>query len=387
LDLTYALPTGWTFHGGGGYFQLPSNETTERSGGLFDVTRAWANGTDTFRFALSDNADNVNKFVQTGTTGPLRVGAGVAEFTDMLTPHLKWLLTGAQSNTYQLTGGLPTLTDAAAQSDLNYNVGSTTVDLEYHNAGPQFGTLSGASALSDRAGGSTSLSFTPSSISQLQVGYGHDVVRSVFSDTTRANAVFNMTPPHLPGISLSLERDTAAAPGSKATTNSLNLGLNKSGLSTFTVTGTLVAVNDALNPEAYSTQRTGVFTYQYANGPHTLGFGVNATNTTSTSPTATVSESVNYGFTFGGQLPPNTTGQPFTPGTRYFEMKFALTNVNAQAFSAGSHTGTLTGLLSWHVTPQLAPGIEANYQKQYLVFPILETMQNSFLRFRLDVNM
>ena len=387
LDLTYVLPTGWTFHGGGGYFQLPSNETTERSGGLFDVTRAWANGTDTFRFALSDNADNVNKFVQTGTTGPLRVGAGVAEFTDMLTPHLKWLLTGAESNTYQLTGGLPVLNDAAAQSDLNYNVGSTTVDVEYHNAGPQFGTLSGASALSDRAGGSTSFGFTPSPISQLQLGYGHDVVRSVFSDTTRVNAVFNMTPPHLPGMSLTLERDTAAAPGSKATTNSVNLGLNKSGLSTFTVTGTLVAVSDALNPEAYATQRTGVFTYQYANGPHTLGFGVNATNTTSASSTATVSESVNYGFTFGGHLPPNSTGQPFTPGTRYFEMKFALTNVNAQAFTAGSHAGTLTGLLSWHVTPQLAPGIEANYQKQYLVFPVLGTMQNSFVRFRLDVNM
>ncbi|HEY6358516.1 MAG TPA: hypothetical protein VIX35_09750, partial [Vicinamibacterales bacterium] len=240
---------------------------------------------------------------------------------------------------------------------------------------------------SDRAGGSTSLSFTTSPISQLQLGYGHDVVRSVFSDSTRANAVFNVTPAHLPGIALTLERDTAAAPGSKATTNSLNLGLNKSGLSTFTVTGTLVAVSDALNPEAYSTQRTGVFTYQYANGPHTLGFGVNATNTTSANPTATVSESVNYGVTFGGHLPPNTTGQPFTPGTRYFEMKFALTNVNAQAITAGSHTGTLTGLLSWHVTPQLAPGIEANYQKQYLVFPILDTMQNSFLRFRLDVNM
>jgi len=158
-------------------------------------------------------------------------------------------------------------------------------------------------------------------------------------------------------------------------------------LSTFTLTGTLVAVSDALNPEAYSTLRTGVFTYQYANGPHTLGFGVNATNTTSASPTATVSESANYGFTFGGQLPPNTTGQPYTPGTRYFQLQFALTNVNAQAFMAGSHTGTLTGLLSWHVTPQLAPGIEGNYQKQYLVTPIRETMQNSFLRFRLDVNM
>jgi hypothetical protein len=386
LDLTYVLPDGWTLHGGGGYFQLASNETTERSGGLLDATRAWNNGADTFRAALSDNADNVNKFVQTGTSGPLRVGAGVFEFTEMLTPHLRWLLTGGQSNTYQLTGGLPTLYDTVAQTDLNYNVGATTFDVEYHNAGPQFGTLSGASALSDRAGGAASLSFTTSPISQVQMGYGHDAVRSAFSDSTRANAVFNITPPRLPGISLTLERDTAAAPGSKATTNSVNLGLNKSGISTFTVTGTLVAVNDALNPEAYATQRTGVFTYQYANGPHTLGFGVNATNTTSASPTATVSESINYGFTFGGRLPPNSTGQPFSPGTRYFEAKFALTNVNSQAFTAGAHTATFAGLLSWHVTPQLAPGIEANYQKQYMVFPVMDTSQNSFLRFRLDVN-
>jgi hypothetical protein len=387
LDLSYVLASGWTFQAGGGYFQLPSNDTTERSGGLLDITKAWMNGADSFRVALSDNSDNVNKFVQTGTTGPLRVGAGVFEFTDMLTPHLRWLLSGGQSDTYQLTGGLPTLYDTVAQTDLNYNVGSTTFDVEYHNAGPQFGTLSGASALSDRAGGAANVSFTTSPISQLQLGYGHDAVRSVFADSTRTNAVFNIAPPHLPGMALTLERDTTDAPGSQATTNTLNLGLNKSGISSFTVTGMLAAVKDALNPEAYSTQRTGVVTYQFANGPHTLGFGINATNTTSVSPTATVSESINYGFTFGGHLPPNATGQPFTLGTRYFETKLALTNVNAQAFTAGSHTATFTGLVSWHVTPQLAPGIEANYQKQYMAFPVLGTTQTSFLRFRLDVNM
>jgi hypothetical protein len=386
-DLTYVLPSGWTFHGGGGYFQLASNATTERSGGLVDIGKTWLNGADSFRVALSDNSDNVNKFVPTGPTGPLRVGAGVFEFSDMLTPHIKWLVTGGQSNTYQLTGGLPTLTDSAAQTDLNYNVGSTTFDVEYHNAGAQFGTLSGASALTDRAGGGATLSFTTSPISQLQLGYGHDAVRSVFSNTTRANAVFNISPAHLPGVSLTLERDTAAAPGTKATTNSLNLGLNKSGISTFSVTGTLVAVNDAMNPEAYSTQRAGVFTYQYANGPHTLGLGINATNTTSASPAATVSESINYGFTFGGRLPPNSSGQPYTPGTRYFETRFVLSNVNSQAIMAGSHTATFTGLVSWHVTPQLAPGIEGNYQKQYMAFPVLTTTQNSFLRFRLDVNL
>jgi len=386
-DATYVLGSGWTFHGGGGYFQLPSNTTTERTGGLLDIAKTWMQGQDTFRISLSDNSDSVNKFVQTGTTGPLRVGAGVFEYTDQVTPHLRWLITGGQSNTYQLTGGLPTLYDTADQTDLLYSVGTTSVDVNYHNAGPQFGTLSGASALSDRAGGAGTLSFTTSPISQVQVGYARDDVRSVFSSSTRTNAVFNMTPPHFPGIALTVERDTALSPGSDATTNTGNLVLNHSGLSSFTVSGNLTAVHDSLNPEAYSTQRTGVFTYQYANGPHTLGFGVNGTNTTSVNPSALVTTSVNYGFTFGGRSPPNTTGQPWTPGIRYFEMKFALSNANSQAPTAGSHADIATGLLSWHMTPQLAPGLEANYSKTYTVFPLPSTTQNSFLRFRLDVNM
>jgi hypothetical protein len=384
VDATYALQSGWTFHGGGGWLQLPSNTTTEETGELLDVSKGWDAGADALRFAYSRNQDNVNKFVQTGTAGPLDVTAGVGEFTEQITPHLKGLLTGGYSNSQPETGGAKALVDSVNQADLAYNVGTLTADVNYHNAGPQFGTLSGASALTDRAGGGASLNFAPSSISTLALTYGHDVLRSVYTGTTNTNLTYNVTPPKWPGITFSLERDTSLAPGSDATTKTVNLGLSKTGISSVTLTGTIAAVSDALAPESYSTTRTGVFTYQYANGAHTFGGGLNATDTTSAATTATVTESLNYGFTFGGRTPPNPGGTPMMP-VRDFEMKFALTNVNTRALLTGGYTPTATGLLSWHITPQLAPGIEFNYQRHYDDNPAMNT-ETSFARFRLDVN-
>ncbi len=384
IDATYALQSGWTLHGGGGYLQLPSNSTTERTGELLDVIRAWDAGADSFRLAFSRNQDDTNKFVQTGTTGPLDVTAGVFEFTDQLTPHIKALLTGGRSDTQPETDGLPAYDDSVDQADVVYNVGSTTFDMQYHNAGPQFGTLSGASALSDRAGGGATLNLTTSPISTLALVYGNDLVRSVFSRTTNSNATFNIVPPKWPGITVGLERDTALAPGSDSLTKTANFGISKTGISSITISGVIAAVSDALMPQAYSTTRTGVFTYQYANGGHTFGAGVNATNTTSAASTGTVTESLNYGFTFGGHAPPNPGGLPLPP-SRNFETKFVLSNVNMRALTSGGHTATLTGLLSWHVTPQLAPGVEFNYQRHYDDEPTLDT-ETSFARFRLDVN-
>jgi hypothetical protein len=384
IDATYALQSGWTLHGGGGYLQLPSNTTTERTGELLDVIRAWDAGADSFRLAFSRNQDDVNKFVQTGTTGPLDVTAGVFEFTDQLTPHIKALLTGGRSDTQPETEGLPAYDDTVDQADVVYNVGSTTFDMQYHNAGPQFGTLSGASALSDRAGGGATLNLTTSPISTLALVYGNDLVRSVFSRTTNTNATFNIVPPRWPGITVGLERDTALAPGSDSLTKTVNFGLSRTGISSITISGVLAAVSDSLMPEAYSTTRTGVFTYQYANGAHTFGAGLNATDTTSAASTGTVTESLNYGFTFGGHAPPNPNGRPLPP-SRNFETKFVLSNVNMRALASGGHTATLTGLLSWHVTPQIAPGVEFNYQRHYDDQPTLDT-ETSFARLRLDVN-
>ncbi|HEV2908986.1 MAG TPA: hypothetical protein VGX02_06895, partial [Candidatus Eremiobacteraceae bacterium] len=174
VDATYALMSGWTFHGGGGYFQLPSQDTTERTGELLDVIKAWEAGADSFRVAFSRNQDNVNKFVQTGTMGPLDVSAGVFEWTEQLTPHLRALLTGGRSNAQPETGSMPAFNDSVDQTDLTYTLGATSLDVQYHNAGPQFGTLSGASALSDRAGGAAALNLQTSPISTLAVTYGHD---------------------------------------------------------------------------------------------------------------------------------------------------------------------------------------------------------------------
>ena len=385
IDANYALPSGWTFHGGAGFFQLASASTTERSGELFDITKSWSGGANDFRVAVTRNQDNVNKFVPTGMTGPLDVSAGVFEFTESLTPHVKAFLTGGKSYTRDETGMTQNVNDSVGKADLNYNVGSTTFDVEYHNAGPQFGTLSGATALTDRAGGTASLNFSTSPISTVSFNYGHDVVRSLFSATSNAVATFNITPQNAPGVTFTLERDRAVAPGADSTTKTINLGISKTGISSISLTGTLAAVSDAIQAESYSTTRTGVVTYQYSNGAHTLGAGINATNSTSANPTSTFTESLNYGFTFGGQTPPNTTGQPLAAGTRYFETKFTLANVNMHSLMSGGHTATFTGLVSWHVTPQLAPGLEGTYEKHYDVVPGMNT-QDSFLRFRLDVN-
>ncbi|MBV8172508.1 MAG: hypothetical protein JO219_11320 [Candidatus Eremiobacteraeota bacterium] len=384
LDATYALSDGWTLHGGAGYLQLATNATTERTGELLDIIKAWDAGADAFRLAVSRNEDDVNKFVQTGPTGPLDVSAGVFEFTNQLTPHLKAFITGGGSNSIPETGPMPSFGGSVNQEELAYNVGATTVDVQYHNAAAQFGTLSGASALSDRAGGAATVNLAPSPISSLVLSYTNDSLHSIFTRTTASNATFNIAPPKWPGITVGLERDTALAPGSDALTKTFNIGVSKSGISSLTVNGTIAAVSDSLAPEAYSTTRTGVVTYQYANGAHTFGGGLNATNTTSTAASATVTESVNYGFTFGGHAPPNPQGLPATP-TRNFETKLTLTNVNTRALLTGGHTATATGLLSWHVTGQLAPGIEFNYQRHYDNVPSLDT-ETSFARFRLDVN-
>jgi len=386
FDGTYALMSGWQFQGGAGWFQLPSQTTTERTGGLVDVTRSWSGGNGSFRVAYSNNQDNVNKFVQTGNTGPLAVSAGVAEFTDVIAPHIRALLTGGGSVTRQEDASGPNLHDGVDKFDVTYGLGSTNLDLEYHNAGPAFGTLSGASALTDRAGGAAALGLGLSPISTLQLNYGHEFVRSVVSSTSIGVVAFNLTPPRWPGFALTAERDDALAPGSDTTTKTFNLGITKSGISSISVTGTVAGVNDKLAPENYSTTRTGVFNYQYANGPHNFGAGFNASDTTSVSPTSTVTESLNYGFTFGGRTPPNTTGVPMSTATRNFEMKLVLTNVNARGTTSGAYTDTLTGLLSWHLTPQFAPGVEGNYVRVFNIVPSLDT-HTSFLRFRLDVNM
>jgi len=386
LDATYSLLSGWAFQGGAGYFQLPSQSTTERTGGLVDVTRSWGGGNGAFRVAYTNDQDNVNKFVQTGDTGPLAVSAGVLEFSDIIAPHIKAGLTGGGSVTRQENASGPNLHDAVDRADVTYNLGSTNLDLEYHNAGPAFGTLSGASALTDRAGGAAALGLGLSPIATLQLNYGHDYVRSVVSSTSTAVAAFNITPRRWPGFALTAERDDALAPGSDTTTKTFNLGVTKSGVSSISVTGTVAGVNDILAPENYSTTRTGVFNYQYANGPHNFGAGLNASDTTSASPTSTVTESLNYGFTFGGRTPPNTTGVPMSAATRNFEMKLVLTNVNARGLTTGAYTDTLTSLLSWHLTPQLAPGVEGNYVRVFNIVPSLDT-HTSFLRFRLDVNM
>ena len=385
IDATYNLISGWTFQGGGGWFQLPSESTTERTGGLLDITKTWNGGNESFRVAYSDNQDNVNKFVPTGSAGPLSVSAGVFELTKELMPHIKALLTGGMSSTRQMNASGPNLNDSVGKEDVNYSLGSTTIDLEYHNAGPQFGTLSGATALTDRAGGAAAVSLAPSSDSAFQFNYGREYTRSLASATSTAVANFNITPPKWPGIALTLERDTAQAPGTSTTTKTANLGLTKSGISSISITGTVAAVSDALAPENYSVSRTGVFQYQYANGPHNFGAGLNATNTTSVNPTSSFTESLNYGFTFGGKTPPNTTGVPMSAATRNFELKLVLTNVNARAVTADSHTDTLTGLLSWHLTPQLAPGIEGNYVRIFANDPAMDS-HTSFLRVRLDVN-
>ena len=385
LDATYSLLSGWTFQGGAGYFQLPSQSTTERTGGLLDVTRTWKGGNEALRVAYSNNEDNINKFVQTGTSGPLAVSAEVFEYTDAITPHLRVLLTGGASTTRQEDASGPNQLDTVDRADLNYNVGSTTLDVEYHNAGPAFGTLSGASALSDRAGGTAGLALSLSPISTFQFNYGHDYLRSVQSATSTAVAAFNITPPRWPGVALTLERDGALAPGSDTTTKTVNLGITKSGISSISFTGTLAALSDALAPENYSTTRTGTINYQYANGPHNFGLGFNATDATSVSSTSTVTESINYGFTFGGRTPPNATGVPMSAATRNFEFKAALSNANSRALNSGAYTATLVGLLSWHITPQLAPGIEGNYVRVYNIVPALDS-HTSFLRFRLDVN-
>ncbi len=380
FDATYVEPNGWTLHGGAGYLQLASQDTTERSGELFDVAKHWgADSYDAFRLAFTRNEDNVNKFVPTSGLNPLDVSAGVFDFAYRLTPHLTTDLSAGKSSARDITGMTPSLGDASDTAQLGYTVGSVNAALEYHNGGPAFGTGSGASARTDDAGSSAILQLPTSAISTLALNWGRDDHRSAFNHTSTGGLLFNLTPSNAPTLSLQLGRDRATAPGTDTTTRSGHITLTRSGI---TADYLVSASANVLAPDQNSVTHTGNLTYALTAGTHVIGLGLTGTQTVSSGSSATFTETANYGFTFGGR--PAPLGQSGGV-TRNFEFRLGATNINTQAGSGGEgHTLTLSGLLTWHVTPQFGPGLDFSSVHHIDVGGGTST-QTSALRLRMDV--
>lgn len=380
LDATYVKTSGWTFHGGAGYAQLASQATTERTGQLFDIAKKWGlNSADAFRVAFTRSEDNVNKFVPTSGLNPLDVRAGVFEFTDALTPHLTATLTGGKSSSRDETGATTSLSDASDKALLAYAVGSLTANYEYHNGGPAFGAGNGASAQFDRAGSTASLALPTSMISNVTLLWGRDDQRSVLNHTSTGSVVFSMTPANAPTLNLTLERDRAVAAGIDNTTRIAHIVLARSGM---TADYQLTSAVNGANPDQNSVTRNASLLYALTSGAHVIGLGLVGTQTVSSTSSATFNENASYSFTFGGH--PAPLGQSTGGVARNFQVQMSATNMNLRGAASEGHTLNLTGLLTWHLTPQFAPGLEVVSQRHYDNDPVLNT-QSSSLRLRLDV--
>jgi hypothetical protein len=380
LDATYVKTSGWTFHGGAGYAQLASQTTTERTGQLFDIAKKWGlNSADAFRVAFTRSQDNVNKFVPTSGLNPLDVRAGVFEFTDALTPHLTATLTGGKSSSRDETGATPSLSDASDKALLAYAVGSLIANYEYHNGGPAFGAGNGASAQFDRAGSTASLALPTSMISNVTLLWGRDDQRSVLNHTSTGSVAFGMTPANAPTLNLTLERDRAVAAGIDNTTRIAHIVLVRSGI---TADYQLTSAVNGANPDQNSVTRNASLLYALTSGAHVIGLGLVGTQTVSSTSSATFNENASYSFTFGGH--PAPLGQSMGGVARNFQVQMSATNMNMRGPASEGHTLNLTGLLTWHVTPQFAPGLEVVSQRHYDNDPALNT-QSSSMRLRLDV--
>jgi len=389
IDATYDY-TNFIYHAAYGFTQLATATTGERRGGLIDLTRAFSSS-DTLRFSLTDNRDDPASFIATGLSTPLDGRTGYLEWSDAFSAHLKGVFSAGRSSTQDLVTGNG-LNDAADKVDLLYSLGADNYEFEYHNAGAVFATGGGLGAQADRVGGSLNLGFGLSPISQLGLLFKRDDQRSIFARDASFVGTWTVAPPSGASLTMTLSKDRQLTVNSDSNTDGVTWALQRAyPTANWNVSGAISTLRDALQSNSDSTTRTAAAAYQFRFGPHTLGFGAAGSDVSSGTPTTMFNESVNYGFSFGGVAPSlgnqaaGGGSQPGTAGTRRFELTSQFSNTVTRQPASGGRDVIWNALLSYHVSPQLAPGITFASLRHVDDNPALDTQQSAF-RLRLDLN-
>ena len=389
IDATYNY-TDFIYHAAYGFTQLPTATTGERRGGLIDVTRAFS-AADTLRFSLTENRDDPASFISTGGSTPLEGRTGYLEWDNAFSAHFKGIFSAGRSWTQDLVNG-NNLTDAAEKIDLLYSLGADNYELEYHNAGPLFATGGGLGAQADHVGGALNIGLGLSPISQLGLSFKREEQRSIFARDGSFAGTWTLAPPTGAGLTLTLSKDRQLTVDSDSNTDGITWALQRAYQSaSWNVSGAISTLRDVLQPNADATTRTAAAAYQFRLGPQTLGFGAAGSEVSGSTPSAMFNETLNYGFSFGGAAPSLGAqaaaggSRPGVNGTRRFELTTQFSNTVTKLPASGGRDVVWNALLSYHVSPQLAPGITFASLRHLDSDPKLNTQQSA-VRFRIDLN-
>lgn len=383
LDFTYNY-TDVIYHVGAGFTQMPTSTTGLRRGWLTDLTRAWSPNSS-LRFSITDNRDDPGSFISVGGSDPLDGKTAFLEWDRAFSPHFKGIFTGARSDATDLSTNA-SIPDGAEKADFVYNNGNANYEFEYHNAGELFATGGGLGAQADRVGGSLTMQIGLSPITQLGAVFKHEDEHSIFSRDGLMEGSLTIAPPTGASLTLTAQTDHQLSLGSDGWTNGATWALQRAvGTSTWNVSGSLTDVHDLLMPLADGTTRTAAAQYQFHLGPSALGFGFTASNVTGSNPNTQVNGTVNYGLSFGGLAPVAQGQQPsIGAATRRFQLQSSFSATNVRQATSGGRDLVWNALLSYHLTPQIAPGINFIDQHHADENPSLNA-QATALRLRLDL--
>jgi hypothetical protein len=451
LDVADTVGTT-TYQVGYGYTQLGTEGTSPERGAVADINRTL--GTDgNVRVTYFGQQDDPTSYpAADGTTGPLATGSEVFALNTPTFAGFKLTLTGALSEATSLnrniltSGGteiVPIATptpvagsttttgltatpapaingselDAADKIGFTYTHKSDNFAFDYHNYGPDFAVGAGPGATSDRVGFDSAANLMLSPAITTALLYTKDDTRSAFSRQSNAGATFNFALPHTSTFTLGITRNTALAPMSDTRTDggAFSFGTHV-GVGTLAVNGTLSSLIDFVTAINDAVTRTASVQYALSSNGHSLGVGINTTETqtagmapipaasmtpgpgignptsgsapgavgsNTTTPltgnggNAQVGESLTYGFPFGGRLVNGAIVHGFV-------LQLSGTNSNSRSSSTGGYDEALSGILSYHLTSHLALGLRSDFDWHNDNVPS-NRHKASDLRLRLDL--
>jgi hypothetical protein len=219
-------------------------------------------------------------------------------------------------------------------------------------------------------------------VATLNLGWDRQETRSTFSRQTDTTAQFSLTPANLPALTLGYTNTGQQSVASQLINRAFTFALNKATTGgALSFNGSVSAIFDGLQPQSDGVTRSGQLQYsrQGANG-HALGIGVSGSNVSGAFPTATVGQSIEYSFPFGGHVGPH--GDVI----HGLSLQLSGSNSNARSFASGGEDNTLDAILSYHLSSHFALSVHGEGTHHNDIDPANSTHASS-LRLRLDANL
>lgn len=387
-DVTYDFGQ-YSLHGGAGYTQLFTSTTSEKQGSFAEFKRPWNDGRS-LRMSIFRNHDNPHKYVDgSSLLGPQDGNAEVLEYVRPLGRTVTLSGAGGFSSARSLAQtkagetAPPNISDAADRFGLHYGLGQVSLDADYHNFGNYFSTGGGLNAVADSVGGSAVLNLALSPATTLSLVHVLEQRRSAFAKNVKTSGTFAFGFPTGGALSFALERDRSLADGQDATTNQGTLNLNRSFRFGNLVFNTVVtALRDALTSSSDSVSRTGTMQLDFGKGAGRLALGINGSLISGGASSANVGQSLTYGVSFGRMLPGSGGAQ--ASGLRRWDTRLSVTHAASHTPTTGGADLNLVGLLSYHIIPQAALGLEGDSGSHKDIAPGGNSKRSS-LRLRLDL--